>query len=70
MSRTYKGKLADLAEGKGATGVKTNVEKLSGADLAQVLMAANSGASATVAAGGKKTLGNNSAAKSGADIQR
>lgn len=70
MSRILKGKLAALAESKGATGVAANAESMSGADLAQALMAANSGASVAVTAGGKKVLGSNAAAKSGADIQR
>jgi hypothetical protein len=77
MSRAYKKGVVDLAADLGATGT-ANAEKLSGADLAQVLLAVKNGDSAAVGTTGGKTLGNNaafagtrnSAALSGADQER
>ena len=60
MSRAYKEGLKDLAADLGATGT-ANAEKLSGADLAQVMCAVKNGATADVTAAGRKNLGANKA---------
>jgi hypothetical protein len=83
MSRAYKDGLLDTVADLGGVGFATPAltEKLSGADLAQALLAAKNGDSAEIAAGtlaSSKTLGNNaafagspnSAALSGADQER
>lgn len=83
MSRAYKDGLNDLVADLGGTGFATPAltERLSGADLAQALLAAKNGDSAVIAAGtlaSSKTLGvnaafagaKNSAAFSGADQER
>lgn len=80
MSRAYKEKLRDLAIDLGGTGfnVAGNVEKMSGADLAQALLTLENGDTATVNSAGTKTLGTNSAfagspnsaALTGADLER
>jgi hypothetical protein len=77
MSRADKDGLVDLAADLGATGT-ANAEKLSGADLAQVLLTVKNGDSAAIDSDGDKTLGvnaafpgnPNSAALSGADLER
>jgi len=64
MSRAYKDALVDDALDLGATGLAVagaNAEKLSGADLAQVIKARRAGSSAAVDAAGTKTLGTNAA---------
>lgn len=64
MSRAYKDALVDDAIDLGATGLVVggvNAEKLSGADLAQVINARRAGASAAVGASGDKTLGTTAA---------
>jgi hypothetical protein len=80
MSRAYKKMLTDLTADLGGTGFATeaNTEQMSGADLAQALLATKNGDSAEVDAAGTKTLGvnaafagnPNSAALSGADQER
>lgn len=78
MSRLAKNALVDDAIDLGATGLTVggvNAEKLSGADLQQVLNARRAGATAAVNAAGTKTLGTsaayggtpNAAALTGAD---
>lgn len=64
MSRLSKDALVDDAIDLGATGLAVagvNAEKLSGADLAQVLQARRAGATAAVDANGTKTLGTSAA---------
>lgn len=79
MSRLAKNALVDDAIDLGATGLAVggvNAEKLSGADLAQVLNARRAGATAAVDAAGTKTLGTtaayagnpNAAARTAADL--
>lgn len=83
MSRAYKDALLDTVADLGGVGFATPAltERLSGADLAQALLAAKNGDSAVIAAGtlaSSKTLGQNaafagvrnSAACSGADQER
>jgi hypothetical protein len=80
MSRAYKRKLTDIVADLGGTnfGTEARTEQLSGADLAQCLLAVENGDSADVSAAGAKTLGvnasyggnPNSAALSGADQER
>lgn len=80
MSRAYKNGLLDLIADGGGTGFATvaNTEKMSGADVAQALLAVKNGDSAVVDSAGTKTLGvnaaftgsPNSAALSGADQER
>lgn len=80
MSRAYKKRLLDTIADLGGTGFATvaNTEKMSGADVAQALLATTNGDSAVVDSAGTKTLGNNaayagtvnSAALSGADQER
>jgi hypothetical protein len=77
MSRAYKDGLADEADdlSSGAL-VAAGVEKLSGADLEQVRLAALNGSNPAVDAAGVKTLGTNaafakpSAQLTGADQER
>lgn len=60
MSRLYKNALVDDAIDLGVTGLvvgDVNAEKLSGADLAQLMEARRAGATAAADAVGTKTLG-------------
>lgn len=76
MSRAYKNSLVDDINDLSAGADMTNTEQMSGADLAQMLLAAKNGA-ATTADGHSKTVGNNTvfpgtksnAAFSGADLE-
>jgi hypothetical protein len=75
MSRAYKNKLVDSINDLSAGANMTGTEQLSGADLAQLKLAAENGA-ATTSAGTSKTLGTNAAhggksnaALSGADLE-
>lgn len=79
MSRAFKDGLVDETSDLGGTGLTAaNAEKLSGADLEQMRLAALNGDTAAVDAAGTKTLGANaayggspnSAALSGADQER
>jgi hypothetical protein len=80
MSRAYKDQLADEIADLGGTGFATvaNVEQLSGADLEQARLTVLNGDTATINAAGTKTLGvnsaftgnPNSAALTGADLER
>lgn len=79
MSRAYKQTLCDEVADLGGTGFATAAltEQMSGADLEQARLVALNGDTATIAAGGVKTLGvnaayagnPNSAALSGADLE-
>lgn len=76
MSRAYKKGLADTAANLG--GAITDAEKLSGADLAQVLQASRKSSNPSSDAKGTKSLGTNNffagspnnASLSGADVSR
>lgn len=60
MSRAYKQKLIDTYGDLGGAGATANFEQASGADLAQLLLAAENGSlSANLSATGVKTLGSN-----------
>lgn len=64
MSRLHKNALVDDAIDLGATGLAVgdvNAEKLSGADLAQLIIARRAGATAATDANGTKTLGTTAA---------
>ena len=78
MSRAYKDSLRDEADDL-STGAlnSTGVEKLSGADLEQLRLAALNGSNPAASAAGVKTVGTNAAhgakstvALSGADLER
>lgn len=79
MSRAYKDALVDEAADLGGTCLSAaNAEKLSGADLEQMRLAALNGRTPSTDANGTKTLGTNPAftgspncaALSGADMER
>lgn len=77
MSRAYKNSVADTADDlSSGTLVAAGVEKLSGADLEQLMLAAANGSNPAVNAAGDKTVGTNTlyagrsnAALSGADLE-
>lgn len=78
MSRAYKDKLVDTADDLSAGALNAaGVEQLSGADLAQILLAAENGSNPAVSAAGVKTVGTNAAfggrsnaSHTGADLER
>lgn len=77
MSRRYKDRIVDTTDDLSAgTMNAAGAEQLSGADLAQLLLAAENGSPAAVDAAGVKTVGTNTAmggrsnaACSGADLE-